>query len=78
MVKDPFVHPYIPNSVPKVLDEMIKEIGIASLDELFSEIPEELRFKGSLNIPDPFLSEMELTRHVDELLSKQTLRTCNM
>ena len=34
-------HPYIPNSVPEVQEEMLKEIGMTSLDELHKNVPEQ-------------------------------------
>ena len=64
------VYPYIPNSGPAVKKQMLDEIGIESVEDIFKEIPEHLRFKGKLNIPDPFLSEYELRRHVEGLLKK--------
>ncbi len=63
-------HPFIPNSVPEVQKEMMKEIGVGSIDELFSEIPWELRLKGKMNIPEPLLSEQTLVKHMESLLSK--------
>ncbi|WP_062355929.1 aminomethyl-transferring glycine dehydrogenase subunit GcvPA [Bacillus kwashiorkori] len=39
--------------------EMLQEIGVASIDELFSDIPEKVRFKGQLNIKEA-KSEHEL------------------
>ena len=69
MSKD-IVYPYIPNSVPAVKAKMLKEIGINSVEDIFQEIPEELRFKGKMNIPEPFLSEYELRRHVESLWAK--------
>jgi len=69
-----FIHPYIPNSAPQVKAEMLKEIGVADMDELYQEIPEHLRFKGTMDLPKPLFSEYELKRHVMEILSKN--RTC--
>ena len=63
-------HPYIPNSVEDVQVNMLKEIGLNSLEDLHREIPEELKFKGTMNLPDPIKSEYELKRHVDKLLAK--------
>ena len=40
-------HPYIPNSVPEVQEEMLKEIGMTSLDELHKNVPELLKLKNS-------------------------------
>ena len=55
-----FVHPYIPNGAPKILERMLEELGIESAEDIFKEIPEHLRFKGRMNIPEPKLSEYEL------------------
>jgi glycine dehydrogenase subunit 1 len=68
------VHPYIPNSVPAVKARMLAEIGIDDIDTLYEDIPEELRLKGELNIPAGITSEMELERHVEDVLSQNT--TC--
>ncbi|MGD2218359.1 MAG: aminomethyl-transferring glycine dehydrogenase subunit GcvPA, partial [Gemmatimonadales bacterium] len=68
------VHPYIPNSVPAVKARMLAEIGIDDTDKLYEDIPEELRLKGQLNIPDGITSEMELERHVENVLSRN--KTC--
>ena len=38
-------HPYIPNSVPDVQAEMLKEIGMSSLEELHKNVPELLKLK---------------------------------
>ncbi|MBW2017892.1 MAG: aminomethyl-transferring glycine dehydrogenase subunit GcvPA [Deltaproteobacteria bacterium] len=69
-----FVHPYIPNSAPDLKAEMLKEIGVKDVEEIYSEIPDPLRFKGRLNLPDPFTSECELKRHVKGILSRN--KTC--
>lgn len=63
-------HPYIPNSVPVEKEKMLSAIGLKSAEDIFSEIPENLRFKGKMDIPEPFESEYELKRHVEGLLSK--------
>lgn len=66
----PFIHPYIPNSVPEVKERMLSEIGVKSVDDLYADIPERLRFKGRMNLPEPLTSEAALKRHVEEVLSK--------
>src|SRR5438105_12350280 len=48
---------------------MLEAIGVASLDDLFAQIPPELRLKRALDIP-PALSEIELTAHMSELAAK--------
>jgi len=65
-------HPYIPNSDPKVQEEMLRELGLNSLEDLHHEIPEDMKLKELLNMPKPYGSEYELKRGVDELLGKNT------
>ncbi len=64
------IYPYIPNSAPEVQAEMLREIGVKSIDAFYADIPDALRFKGRLNLHEPLHSEIELTRHVDSLLNK--------
>ncbi len=68
------VHPYIPNSVPRVKQEMLKAVGAKGEEEFYEEVPETLRLKRPLNLPEPFLSECALKRHVEGVLSKN--KTC--
>ncbi|WIV11647.1 aminomethyl-transferring glycine dehydrogenase subunit GcvPA [Proteiniborus sp. MB09-C3] len=63
-------HPYIPNSDEQVQKQMLKEIGLEILEDLHCEIPEELKFKGKMNLPEPFTSEYELKREVNRILNK--------
>lgn len=65
-------HPYIPNSVPEVEQEMLKAIGLQSIEQLHEEVPEEIVLKENMNIPEAFGSEYELRRHVEGLLKKNT------
>ena len=53
------VHPYIPNSVPSVQAKMLAEIGVTAIDELYSGIPDRLRLKGDMNLPDKMLIYQE-------------------
>ncbi len=50
-------------------DEMLAAIGVASIDDLFAQIPEQVRFVGELGVP-PALTEAELVRHLEELAAK--------
>lgn len=68
------IHPYIPNLVPEVQKQMLVEIGVEDIDELYGDIPEHLRFKDQMNLPEPLTSEYALKRHVDGILAKN--RTC--
>ena len=64
------VHPYIPNSEEGVKKEMLKELGLKSAEDIFEAIPERLRFRGTMKLPEPILSEARLRRHVEEMLKK--------
>ena len=68
--RKPVIYPYIPNSAPEVKAEMLRDIGVKSIDEFYADIPGPLRLKRRLNLPEPLLSEAELTRHMDSLLNK--------
>ncbi|HPO04774.1 MAG TPA: aminomethyl-transferring glycine dehydrogenase subunit GcvPA [Bacillota bacterium] len=74
MNKKTFVHPYIPNSAPEVKAAMMEAVGISDLEDLYSEIPEHLRFQGELDLPEPMMAEYELRRHLEETLAKNV--TC--
>jgi len=54
---------------------MMREIGIKSIDELYADIPEKYRLKKPLNLSEEALSEFEVKKHVEALLSKN--KTCN-
>ncbi len=44
-----FVHPYMPNSVPEIKEEMLRKIGVKSVEEIYkSVIPDELLYKERL------------------------------
>ncbi len=69
-----FIHPYIPNSVPEIKAQMLKEIGAQDIEELYEDIPESLRMRKEMNLPQPLRSEHELKKHVEEILAKNV--TC--
>jgi glycine dehydrogenase subunit 1 len=62
-------HPYIPNSDETIMHQMLREIGVSTIEELFRDIPATIRSKAGLSIPSK-MSEMEIRRHVEGLLSK--------
>jgi len=64
------VYPYIPNSEPNIKTQMLKEINANSVNELYNDIPDELRFKGQMNLPVPFVSEYGLRCHIEKILGK--------
>lgn len=64
-------HPWLPNL--KYIKEMLKEIGINSIDELFKDVPEEIKLKRPLNVGyGRPLSEYEVYLRLEELKSKNT------
>ncbi|MCJ7722725.1 MAG: aminomethyl-transferring glycine dehydrogenase subunit GcvPA, partial [Anaerolineales bacterium] len=70
--KKTVVHPYIPNSVPSIKEEMLHAVGAETVEEFYADIPEKLRLKRKLDLPDPLLSESELVRHIEGLLAKNS------
>jgi glycine dehydrogenase subunit 1 len=62
-------HPYIPNSLREIKKEMMREIGIESIDKLYADIPKKYHLKKPLKLPEA-LSEFELKKQVEALLSK--------
>ena len=50
-------------------DEMLAAIGVSSVEELFRDIPEGVRFGRELDL-EPSLSEQELSRHLEELAAR--------
>ncbi|MDE6637541.1 MAG: aminomethyl-transferring glycine dehydrogenase subunit GcvPA [Muribaculaceae bacterium] len=61
---------YIPHT-PEDIRVMLDKIGVNSTDDLFSDIPEEVIFKGEYDIPSA-MSEVELRKHFNELGDKNT------
>src|SRR6476469_1753877 len=50
-------------------EEMLGAIGVSTVEELFRDIPEGVRYRRELAI-DPALTEAELQRHMEELAAK--------
>jgi glycine dehydrogenase subunit 1 len=50
-------------------EEMLATAGVASIDELFRDIPEGVRFRRELDL-EPALSEPELVAHLTELAER--------
>lgn len=57
--------PYLPNTEAD-RRAMLAELGLSSIDELFADIPEEVRFRGSMKLPAA-MSEPELINHMKRL-----------
>jgi glycine dehydrogenase subunit 1 len=54
------------------IKEMLSEIGVNNFDDLISNIPNDLRFKGNIDIPNA-ISEAEVTCLIDSLAAKNEL-----
>jgi glycine dehydrogenase subunit 1 len=50
-------------------DAMLEAIGVASIDDLFEQIPEAVRFGRPLDVPEA-LTEAALVRHLEELAAR--------
>ena len=63
-------HRFIPNSSPGVREAMLAEIGVGSVEEIYEEIPAELRFTGKLDLPHQPLAEADVARVVTSILQQ--------
>lgn len=68
--QDSRTHPYIPNSVPAIQQEMLRAVGAESVDEFYADVPDALRLEHKLDLPEPLPSEYALKRHVEGLLAR--------
>ncbi|MEZ4813132.1 MAG: hypothetical protein R2883_06595 [Caldisericia bacterium] len=59
---------YLPLT-PDDVKEMLGIIGVEKFDDLIASIPEDIKLKRGLNLPDP-LSETELRRHIGKLANQ--------
>ena len=52
--------------------EMLESIGLSSIDQLFSHIPDELKLKGELNLPSG-MSELEVSSAMKKIAAKNVV-----
>jgi glycine dehydrogenase subunit 1 len=52
-------------------EEMLAAVGVASVEELFRDIPEAVRFRGQLALEPP-LAEQEIVAHLAELAGRNS------
>ena len=50
-------------------EEMLAAVGVSSVEDLFAEIPEQVRFGRALEVP-PALGEPDLVRHLETLAAR--------
>jgi glycine dehydrogenase subunit 1 len=67
MTSDP--NPYIPNSSRKIIEEMLKELGVESIEELYRDIPKSIPRHQAKDIPLSH-SELEVRRILKSITSK--------
>src|SRR5437762_5529732 len=62
-------HPFIPNTSQELRKKMLEAIGVATIDELYSDIPREVLLNQPLKI-DGFYPEQEVRSRIEQLLNK--------
>ncbi len=62
-------HRYLPTSPPIIQTEMLAEIQAQGVEDLFSDIPAEFRFKGEFRLPEG-KPDVEVEKHVMDILSR--------
>jgi glycine dehydrogenase subunit 1 len=67
---EPSAHPWMANSLEDIKQAMLREIGAASIEELFEQIPTSHRLRAPLKLPRQLKSEAELKRHLISTLSR--------
>jgi len=56
---------YLPHT-PEDIASMLSAVGVESLEDLFSTVPQDCRCRNELNLPEK-LTEWELNHHIDSL-----------
>lgn len=65
---------YFPHTADD-LQAMLEKVGVKSLDDLYAEIPDEIRFRGDYQLPEQ-MSEMEVRRLFEQLGSQNKQLVC--
>ncbi len=63
-------HPYIANSSQQAKAKLLAGAGLASVEEIFAAIPQDLRLHRALRLPEALGSEYALRRHVEGILAR--------
>jgi glycine dehydrogenase subunit 1 len=64
---------YLPHTSEEI-ESMLRVVGVGSLDDLFSSVPEECRRDGTMDLPVP-MSEWELNDHVRGLAATMEIKS---
>ena len=57
------------------IEQMLKQAGMNSLDDLYADVPEQIRFRGEYDLPEP-MSETEIRSLFEKLGEKN--RSCSV
>ena len=68
--KKTVVYPYIPNTVPEIKAEMMREVNAKTDLDLYDVIPDGLLYKERLQVPEAIGDEYSLKRLTTEILDK--------
>lgn len=63
-------HPWMANTVEGIKADMLSVIGVAAIEDLFVQIPDDHRTKTPLDLPPAIRSEAALKRHLREIAAK--------
>ena len=62
------MYKYLPHT-PEDIELMLRKVGAATLDDLFTQVPKELRLQGDYDLP-PAQSEMEIRQTFKQLCAR--------
>lgn len=65
---------YFPHT-GKDIDEMLARVGVKTIDDLYADVPEQIRLKGDYDLPAA-MSEIEIRRFFDDLCRNDRQLTC--
>ena len=68
------MHKYFPHT-EKDLQAMMDVVGIKSLNDLYADVPEQIRFQGDYQLPSE-MSEMEVRQLFEQLGAQNKVLTC--
>jgi glycine dehydrogenase subunit 1 len=68
------MYKYFPHT-DKDLASMMEVVGVKSLDELYAEVPEQIRFRGDYQLPEA-MSEIEVRQLFEQLGAQNKVLTC--
>lgn len=68
------MYKYFPHT-PEDIEQMLAKSGVSTLDQLYAEVPESVRFKGDYELPSA-MSEIEVHSFFDKLGRKNQQLVC--